>query len=315
MSLIPAAGTLPWRRRRGSLEVAMVHRPKYDDWSWAKGKLDPGEDWPVAAVRETQEETGLEVRLGLPLPPTTYTAVDNSGEPATKEVRYWSAEVVGGTGALENEIDEVSWLDVAAAHDKLDYARDREQLQALVRADTAGALTTWPLVIIRHGRARSRSSWPGEDQLRPLDSRGLAQAGALVPLLAAYGVSRLLSSTACRCAGTLRPYAAARGLSLRLKDGLSEEGFALDPDRAVHHLRRAVERGASTALCTHGPVLPSLLETLHRLVDLTGDGGPAAVALLGAAADRSLAKGEVVVCHLTGTGDAARIVAVERHRS
>ena len=138
MSLIPAAGTLPWRRRRGDLEVAMVHRPKYDDWSWAKGKLDPGEDWPVAAVRETQEETGLEVRLGLPLPPTTYT-VDSSGDTATKEVRYWSAEVVGGTGELENEIDEVTWLDVAAAHDKLDYARDREQLRALVRADAAGA--------------------------------------------------------------------------------------------------------------------------------------------------------------------------------
>ena len=315
MPVIPAAGTLPWRRRRGSLEVAMVHRPRYDDWSWPKGKLDPGEDWPVAAVRETQEETGLEVRLGLPLPPTSYTAVDRSGEPATKQVRYWSAEVVGGTGELENEIDEVSWLDVAAAHDKLDYARDREQLRALVRADTSGALTTWPLVIIRHGKARSRSSWPDEDQLRPLDSRGLAQAGALVPLLAAYGVSRLLSSPASRCAGTLRPYAAARGLPLRLKNGLSEEGFALDPGRAVHHLSRAVERGASTALCTHGPVLPSLLATLRHLVDLTGDGGPVAAALLDAGADPSLAKGEVIVCHVAGTGDAARIVAVERHRS
>ena len=315
MPVIPAAGTLPWRRRRGSLEVAMVHRPRYDDWSWPKGKLDPGEDWPVAAVRETQEETGLEVRLGLPLPPTSYTAVDRSGEPATKQVRYWSAEVVGGTGELENEIDEVSWLDVAAAHDKLDYARDREQLRALVRADTSGALTTWPLVIIRHGKARSRSSWPDEDQLRPLDSRGLAQAGALVPLLAAYGVLRLLSSPASRCAGTLRPYAAARGLPLRLKNGLSEEGFALDPGRAVHHLSRAVERGASTALCTHGPVLPSLLATLRHLVDLTGDGGPVAAALLDAGADPSLAKGEVIVCHVAGTGDAARIVAVERHRS
>ena len=130
-----------------------------------------------------------------------------------------------------------------------------------------------------------------------------------------FGVSRLLSSTACRCSGTLRPYAAARGLSLRLKDGLSEEGFTVNPERAVHHLRRAVERGASTALCTHGPVLPSLLEALRHLVDVTGDGGPGADALLRDAADRSLAKGEVIVCHVAGTGDAARIVAVEGHRS
>ena len=64
----PAAGTLPWRRRRGQLQVALVHRPKYDDWSWAKGKLDPGEEWPAAAARETHEETALEVRLGRPLP-------------------------------------------------------------------------------------------------------------------------------------------------------------------------------------------------------------------------------------------------------
>ncbi len=314
MTAIPAAGTVPWRRRRGALEVAMVHRPRYDDWSWAKGKLDPGEDWPVAAVRETEEETGLEVRLGIPLPPTSYTVLDRSGEPATKEVRYWAAEVTGGTGELENEIDEVTWLDVATAHDTLDYARDRDQLRALVRADAAGALTTWSLTVIRHGKARSRSSWPDEDPLRPLDARGLAQAAALVPLLAAFGVVRLVSSTSCRCVGTLRPYAAVRGLPLRLKEGLSEEGFTADPDRSVRHLRRLLERGASAALCTHGPVLPTLFETLRQHVDLTADDGPAADAVLSQVADEPMSKGEAVVCHLAGVGDTAHIVAVERHR-
>ena len=71
-SVVLAAGTLPWRRRRGQLQVAVVHRPKYDDWSWPKGKLDPGETFPVAAARETAEETGLVVRLGRPLPTSTY---------------------------------------------------------------------------------------------------------------------------------------------------------------------------------------------------------------------------------------------------
>ncbi|MEO7061685.1 MAG: NUDIX hydrolase [Lapillicoccus sp.] len=312
-SVIPAAGTVPWRRRRGALEVAVVHRPKYDDWSWPKGKLDPGEDWPVAAVRETEEETGLEVRLGIPLPPTAYTVLDRMGQPASKQVRYWAAEVVGGAGHLENEIDEVSWLDVSTAHDKLDYARDREQLRAVVRADTEGNLTTWPLVIVRHAKARSRSSWSHDDPLRPLDARGIAQAGAIVPLLAAFGISRLVSSPSKRCVDTLRPYAAALSLPLKLRDGLSEEGFASEPDRAVRHLRRALDRGAATAICSHGPVLPTLLETLRHYVDLTSEEGKAADACLSEAADGLMAKGEVLVCHTVSTGATARIIAVERH--
>ena len=188
MGVIPAAGTVPWRRRRGQLQVALVHRPKYDDWAWAKGKLDPGEDWAVAAVRETHEETALEVRLGRPLPCAAYTVLDRDGEPATKEVRYWAAEVVGGDGRLVNEVDEVRWLEVAAAHDLLDYARDRDQLRALVRADAAGALATWPLALVRHAKAFPRSQWKDpDDQLRPLDRQGRWRAEAIAPLLAAYG--------------------------------------------------------------------------------------------------------------------------------
>jgi len=315
MVVIPAAGTLPWRKRRGLLEVLLVHRPRYDDWSWAKGKLDPGEDWPVAAVRETQEETGLEVRLGRPLPGATYPVQDRSGQRSTKHVRYWAAEVTGGTGELENEVDVVTWLDADTALGRLDYPRDRDQLEALAKADATGSLTTWPIALVRHARARSRSSWPDEDALRPLDKRGLAQAGALVPLLAAFGVSRLLTSGSIRCADTLRPYAAALGLPLLAKEGLSEEGYAAHPDRAVHHLRRLVERGASAAVCTHGDVLPVLLETLRGQVDAATEEGAAADGTLREAVVQSMAKGEVLVAHLAGTGDASRVVAVERHRS
>ena len=291
----------------------MVHRPKYDDWSWAKGKLDPGEEYPVAATRETAEETGLDVHLGMPLPPASYTVLDRTGVPATKQVRYWAAEVVGGEGRLVNEIDEVAWLDVLTAHDKLDYARDRDQLRAVVRADAAGRLTTWPLAVVRHAKARPRGSWTRPDPERPLDERGEVQAQSIVPLLAAYGVTRLVSSSSLRCSDTLRPYAAAAGLPLRLRDGLSEEGYAADPDRSAHHLRRTVERGAPTAMCSHGPVLPSLLERLHEMVDLSADDGPDAATELTEAGDDGMAKGEVLVCHVVDTGDAARIIAVERY--
>lgn len=310
---IPAAGTVPWRRRRGQLEVALVHRPKYDDWSWAKGKLDPGEDWPVAAVRETQEETGLAVGLGRPLPGSEYTVLDGAGQPATKEVRYWAAEATGPAGPLENEIDEVRWLDVVAASDRLDYARDRDQLRALVRADKAGTLTTWPLALVRHAQAVGRGSWSADDQQRPLDPTGRERAVHIAAMLSAYGVRRLVSSPSLRCADTLRPYAAQLGVPLRTKDGLSEEGYAAQPARASHHLGRLVERGTPAVLCSHGPVLPDLLLALLALVDPDEPEADLVAASLRAAARDKMGKGEVLVAHLVGTGPQARVVAVERH--
>ena len=190
--------------------------------------------------------------------------LDRDRRPRDQAVRYWAAEVVGGEGRLVNEIDEVAWLDVLHRPRQLDYARDRDQLRAVVRADAAGRLTTWPLAVVRHAKALPRGSWTRPDPERPLDDAGEVQAQSIVPLLAAYGVTRLVSSSSLRCADTVRPYAAAAGLPLRLRDGLSEEGYAADPDRSAHHLRRTVERGAPTAMCSHGPVLPSLLERLTR---------------------------------------------------
>jgi 8-oxo-(d)GTP phosphatase len=302
----PAAGAVPWRRRKGVLQVAMVHRPRYDDWSWAKGKLDPDEDWPVAAVREVAEETGLQVHLGRPLPTSTYPIGSLSGL-ATKEVRYWAAEVVGGSGKLVNEIDEVAWLAPDEAALRLDYARDQEQLRALVRADDEDQLTTWPLAVVRHAKATPRGSWSGPDPLRPLDQRGQDRAAALAPLMAAFGVRRLVSSPSTRCLDTLKPYAAQARIALRSKEGLSEEGFAADDSKAPHHMQRMIQRGTPVAVCGHGPVLPPMLAVLaERAKDEPAD-------QLREAADLGLAKGEMLVAHLSGSGELARVVAVERH--
>jgi 8-oxo-dGTP diphosphatase len=312
--MIAAAGALPWRRRQGRLEVLVVHRPSYDDWAWSKGKLDPGEEWPVAAVREVEEETGLVVRLGRPLPGAAYRLVDKrSGELATKEVRYWAAEVVGGDGDLLNEIDEVAWLEVAEASDRLHYARDRDQLRALVRAAEGCTLQTWPLAIVRHAKALGRSTWAQPDPLRPLDAWGRQRAGDLVPLLGAYGITRLVSSPSLRCADTLRPYAKDRGLDLRLRPGLSEEGYALDPAKALNHLTRSLSRGEPAVICSHGPVMPDLLDQLAARVDEGEDDSQAVALTLAEAADLGMAKGEVLVAHVAGTGDQARVVDVERH--
>ncbi|GGM98941.1 ADP-ribose pyrophosphatase [Terrabacter tumescens] len=311
-SVIPAAGTLPWRRRDGRLEVALVHRPKYDDWSWAKGKLDPGEHACVAATRETLEETGLVVRLGVPLPPAEYPVLDHTGGPATKKVHYWAARVTGGTGALEHEIDEVAWVDVRTAHDRLDYARDREQLLALVRAGRADELRSWPIAFVRHAKATPRGKWDGDDRKRPLDAVGRAQAATVAAVLDAYGVKRVVSSSSTRCVATVEPYAVRNGLRLRTRDALSEEGFAESEVGAVAQVQRLLERGDPAALCSHGPVLPTLLGLLHARVSSSPERGDLVAEQLRAAADEAMHKGEVLVCHLVGRGEDARVVDVER---
>jgi 8-oxo-dGTP diphosphatase len=260
-------------------------------------------------VRELFEETGFHVRLGRTLPTSEYTVPDQAGHSTTKACRYWAAEVVGGDGAVVNEIDEVAWLDVPAAAARLSYGRDHDQLRALEQADRAGTLTTWPLVIIRHARSRPRSTWPNADPLRPLNPRGRERAKALVPMLASYGVTRVVTSPSVRCLDTVLPYAVAAGRRARLKAGLSEEGFAQQPDRAPYHLTRLLERGNAAVVCSHGPVLPVLLE---RLAGIAHSDGSAQVTL-SAAARSGMGKGDAVVAHLVGTGDQARVVDVERY--
>lgn len=310
---ITAAGTLPWRVRRGVLEVALVHRARYDDWSWAKGKLDPGEAWPVAAVRETEEETGLVVRLGQPLPTSSYT-VANGRSGARKVVAYWAAEVVGGHGRLENEIDELAWLPHRQAHTRLDYVRDRDQLGALVRAHEEDRLATWPLVIVRHAQAVARSRYRGpDDRLRPLDRVGERRARQLSPILAAYQITRVVTSPSVRCTATVGPYAASAKVVFRTRHGLSEEGYERQPGKLAKHLRRLLERGEPAALCTHGPLVPEIIARLQRHVPRDIPGRGHTLRVLEQAQEARMVKGEALVCHVRGTGVAARIVAVERH--
>ncbi|WP_084764538.1 NUDIX hydrolase [Knoellia subterranea] len=297
----------------GVLEVALVHRPRYDDWSWPKGKLDPGEEWAPAAARETFEETGLKVRLGRPLPDARYLMLTKTGDRGEKVVRYWASTVTGGHGRLENEIDAIEWLDVAVAHDRLDYARDRDQLRALVRAHGEGTLDTWPLVVVRHAKALPRGDWKKDDQQRPLEARGRERAEALIPVLTAYQISRILTSPSLRCLDTISPYAVWSGIAPRAKRGLSEEGHEAAPDRAGEHVERALERGEAVAICTHGPVMGAVLDALSPRLELVGEGSVEMLERFVEARDENLAKGEALVCHVAGTGDEARIVAVERH--
>ena len=256
---IVAAGAVVSRK---GPEVLLVHRPKYDDWSFPKGKLDPGEHVTAAAVREVAEETGLDVRLGPPLSLQRYPVLD--GRPRDKVVWYWAARVVGGddvsTYRPNAEIDAVAWVPLDKAAGLLTYPRDRATLadQESVRKKSH------PLVVLRHAKARSREKWHAgedrDDRKRPLHERGEGQAERLVPVLRAYGVERVLSSSSRRCWSTVAPYADAAGLDLEVTRDLSEQDAT--PRAVSRHVQGLLERPQPAVLCTHRPVLPLVYDAL-----------------------------------------------------
>jgi 8-oxo-dGTP diphosphatase len=122
---VRAGGGVVVRRAGGEVEVLLVHRPAYGDWTFPKGKADPGESDEACALREVEEETGLRCSLGRELPSTTYT--DPRDRP--KLVRYWLMEVVGGSLRFEHEVDDARWLTVAEAAELLSYPRDLDVLR------------------------------------------------------------------------------------------------------------------------------------------------------------------------------------------
>jgi 8-oxo-dGTP diphosphatase len=140
---VKASGGVVWRRAPGGeVELVVVHRPRYDDWSLPKGKLHPGETWEQAALREVEEEVGLRCRLGDELPPVAYR--DNKGR--SKAVRYWLMEPDERSGdegsdrgrsvasfTPNDEVDEMRWVDVAAAAALLSYPHDAELLRVAER--------------------------------------------------------------------------------------------------------------------------------------------------------------------------------------
>ena len=253
--LIVAAGAGVVRK---GPEVLLVHRPKYDDWSFPKGKLDPGEHTTTAAVREVAEETGLDIRLGPPLSTQGYDV--RNGSTRHKHVHYWVARVVGDDDVsafrFNEEIDGLEWVPVEKAARLLSYRRDRETL-----AEAAGLRKkSNPLVVLRHGKATPRRTWTDDDRLRPLHPDGEMQAELVVPVLGAYGVQRVVSSTSTRCLATVGPYADVLDLDIETSPKLSEEDGEPDAVEALVH--GLIEAGVPAVVCTHRPVLPHVYAAL-----------------------------------------------------
>jgi 8-oxo-(d)GTP phosphatase len=250
---ILAAGGVLWRPQEGTgePEIAVIHRPRYDDWSLPKGKVDPGETEPVTAVREILEETGFRARLGRRLTSVSYP-VDHG----TKNVRYWAARALGGDFAPNDEVDELHWLSAAEAMAKVGYPHDRKVLRRFGKAPA----DTRTVLIVRHAYAGSKSRYKGDDRKRPLDKRGRAQAESLVGQLLAFGADELFAADRVRCHQTLGPLAEELGVEIHNEPVLTEESYADKPKAARARVIEIAETSAGVpVICSQGKVIPDLV--------------------------------------------------------
>jgi 8-oxo-dGTP diphosphatase len=308
-----AAGALVWREREGRLEVLAVHRPRYNDWSWPKGKLDPGETLPACAVREVAEETRMTVDLGVPLPTLRYPIAGGK----MKVVRYWAARETSPDAAAasarepvkaatKHEIDEIAWLTVDEARERITFHDDLRPLERLIEDHEAGRLNTRVFIVARHARAQRRKAWPGADERRPLTTGGATRAMELKDLFAAFGTERIVSSAAVRCVQTVNPYAQAAGLPVRDYDSLTEEAHRKDPVATAATYAALLGKRRSRVVCVHRPTLPTMVALLRsRITGKTRGALPRTMPFLPA--------GGVLVAHVMDHDGHPRIVAVETH--
>ncbi|MER7796287.1 NUDIX domain-containing protein [Microbacterium sp. NPDC096154] len=301
-----AAGGVVWRLADGKLRVLLIHRTKYRDITLPKGKVDPGEMLAETAVREICEETGIQVALGAPLGVSHYRLP--SGR--QKIVHYWAAEardsaIRASTFKPNAEIAALEWVSLKKAHARLSYPVDIEILESFERLVDDGVLHTFPVIALRHGKALPRDEWDGRDALRPLHPKGKQQAKAVVGPLSAFGVRRIVSSTAVRCAKTVAPLAKALGRRVDETDLISQDAWEDGTSDVREVVGRRVRAGKPAVLCSHGPVLPDILSEL-ALATATLRGSY----LTDAA---SLETGAFSVVHISATNPGSGIVSIETH--
>lgn len=250
----PAAGGVLWRQDGAQVLVAVVHRPRYEDWTLPKGKLHPGEHPLVAAVREVEEETGAQAEVGRRLSSVEYPA----GPDGLKRVSYWAMRYRGGQHLPGDEVDRLRWATVAEATQQLSYPADRGVLADFARLPCQ----TRTLLLLRHAKAGKRSSYSGDDRLRPLDKIGRRQARESVPVLAAFDPRRVLAADRVRCEQTVQPLADQAGLQVRPAPTLSDEAWDQDPETGLATVTEMLREPGTTLICSQGGAIPALLERL-----------------------------------------------------
>ncbi len=306
-SPVLAAGAVCWRVADGDrVEILLVHRNRHHDTSLPKGKVDPGETLPETAVREIAEETGLLVGLGTPLGVVEYELPGGR----QKVVYYWAAEVdeqaiANSTFASNEEVERITWMTLDRARDELSYPHDIDVVDRFAGLYDSGRARTFAIIALRHGKAMPASSWDGPDHTRPLLQRGVDQALSIAPGIAAYRPARLYSSTAERCLRTIAPTGRITGLEVAEKKGISQDAYSPDAGKVDRIVAKRLNRGVTSVLCSHGPVLPQIIAAVAR-----GTKSPASAQLQRAA---GLSTGEYAVLHVPVEHPESGLVAVEIH--
>jgi len=262
--VVHAAGGVLWRRDVTDPEVALVHRPKYDDWSLPKGKAKTGEHLLVTALREVTEETGCTPCIGPYLATVRY-GVSSGGRASKKVVTYWSMRCDSGSFLASREVDEMEWLSLEQAALRLTTASDRAVLDTFARTRR----DTEPLLLVRQGtvvppprRLRKRA------ETHELNRSGRAQAASLVPVLAGLGITDLLSADLPACVDMLAPFAETAGLTVQREARLTREGFAGHEEDVADRLRTQASSSQALVVCGGQKVITGLLGVLDHVSDV-----------------------------------------------
>ena len=251
--VVQAAGGVLWREQAGVVEVALVHRARYDDWSLPKGKARRHELAVLAAVREVAEETGAHVALSRRVGRVHYQV---GGAP--KVVRYWAMRYLGGDFVAGREVDGLRWQPIAAARERLSYDGDRAMLDAVGGV----SLPTSLVILVRHARAGKRTRWKGSDLLRPLERVGRDQALALVPLISGFTPQRIISADPLRCLQTVQPLAVHLDLPIETDTAFGDASFTLDPARTQAHLQALIAGDEVAVVASQGVTIPQVVQGL-----------------------------------------------------
>ena len=249
----PAAGGVVWRRRGAAVQVAVVHRPRYDDWSLPKGKIRDGESTLAAAIREVAEELGATVAVSRRLSDVRYPT-----EAGRKTVSFWAMRLLELRESADDEVDEVEWLAPKQARQRLSYDLERR----VVAEFAAHPPTDAVIILVRHAKAGKRSEWRGNDNKRPLDFIGEQQALHLVPLLRSFAPDRIYSADPVRCVQTVQPLADSLGMSVRVKSAFSDASFNKSSDTTMTAVLALAKPGRVSVVCSQGDTIPHVVEKL-----------------------------------------------------